>query len=119
MLAHQAIMTNTITIQQFETLQYLANRINVEISAYNDNNDIVHQLISVNAYETKDNEEHEHHAYFDITAYRTHSASEETLIHKAIEKIGKMLVTAGIPDAIRHTGDCSQGYNFGAHYKVG
>jgi adenylate cyclase class IV len=110
-------MTNTITIQQFETLQYLANRINAEISAYNDENDIVHQLINVSAYETKDNEEH--HAYFDITAYRTHSSSEETLTHKAIEKIGKMLVTVGIPDAIRHTGDCSEGYNFGAHYKVG
>jgi hypothetical protein len=110
-------MSNTITIQQFETLRWLANRINVEISAYNDDNDIVHQLINVSAYETKDDEEH--HAYFDITAYRTHSAAEEALIHKAIEKIGKMLVTTGIPDAIRHTGDCSQGYNFGAHYKVG
>jgi hypothetical protein len=110
-------MINTITIQQFETLKHLADEINAEISAYNDENDIVHQLINVSAYETKDNEEH--NAYFNITAYRTHSAAEETLIHKAIEKIGKMLVTAGIPDAIMHTGDCSQGYNFGAHYKVG
>ena len=110
-------MINTITIQQFETLQYLANRINEEISAYNDDNDIVHQLINVRVYETKDDEEH--NAYFYINAYRTHSSLEETLIHKAIEKIGKMLVTAGIPDAIRDTGDCYFGYNFGAHYKVG
>ena len=110
------IMSNTITIQQFETLQHLANGINADISAYNDENDIVHQLINVSAYRSE--EEDEHHAYFDIIAYRTHSSTEETLIHKAIEKIGKMLVTAGVPDTIKHTGDCSQGYNFGAYYNI-
>lgn len=105
---------STITLNQFETLKKIANEINAEIAAYNDDNDIVHQVIRVTASINED----ENTAFLDITTFRTHSAAAETLAHNAIADLGKKLIGAGIPDTIEHSGDCSEGYNFTGYYTL-
>lgn len=109
-------MSNKITPQQFETLEHIANRINAEIAAYNDTNDIVHQVIAVAAYSNDD--EDGHNAYFEITTFRTHSAAEETLRYNVVSEIGKKLVAAGIPDVIAHSVDSTDGMTFTASYTI-
>lgn len=82
-------------------LQIIANQINKEIADYNEANDILHPLIWAGVNED------EEHAFFEVTHFRTHSASEESDLYNAINNIGRTLSAAGFADTLQSSGDNS------------
>jgi hypothetical protein len=82
-------------------LQIIANQINKEIAEYNERNDILHPLIWAGVNED------EEHVFFEITHFRTHSASEESALYNAINNIGRTLSAAGFADTLQSSSDNS------------
>lgn len=92
---------NTINTEQYTALQTIAQGINQAITEYNEQNDILNQIISAFVHEDEEN------VFLEITHFRTHSAAEEAELYSAIDAIGRTLRTAGFSEDLRSSGDNS------------
>jgi hypothetical protein len=91
----------TISTEQYTALQTIAAGINQAITEYNNQNDILHPILSVYVHQD------EEHVFFEVHHFRTHTAQEESDLYNAIDNIGRTLATAGIPENLQHSGNDS------------
>lgn len=97
----QPTIMNSITAEQYTAMKTIAQGINQAIAAYNDQNDILHPIISVYVHQDEEN------AFFEVHHFRTHTAQEEADLYNAIDNIGRTLAAAGFPDTLQSSGDNS------------
>lgn len=91
----------TISTEQYAALKTIAAGINQSIQEYNQENDILHPIISTEVHQD------EEHVFFEVHHFRTHSAQEESDLYNAIDNIGRTLTTAGITENLQHSGNNS------------